>query len=248
VRRAIFALLLGLTLAAACSYGAEQTGPSRPRVALEGPVDGRTLYERDCAWCHASDGSGTSHSPEIASDGAAAADFMLTTGRMPLVEPDDRMQRREPAYTDEEIDAIVSYVAGLDGGPQIPSVDPGEGDLAIGAELYSLNCAACHSTTGIGGALTSGQDAPSLHLATPTQTAEAMLTGPGAMPVFGPETLDRNEVDSVVAYVTYLQDPEDRGGSDLGGLGPWSEGLVAWVVGMGAVLVVVRVIGERARR
>jgi ubiquinol-cytochrome c reductase cytochrome c subunit len=127
-------------------------------------------------------------------------------------------------------------------------VDPGEGDLAVGAELYSLNCAACHSTTGIGGALTSGQDAPSLHLATPMQTAEAMLTGPGAMPVFGPETFDRSEVDSVVAYVTYLQDPEGRGGSDLGGLGPWSEGLVAWVVGMGAVLIVVRVIGERARR
>ena len=206
------------------------------------------LYERDCAWCHGSDGSGTAGSPEIASDGAAAADFMLTTGRMPLADPDDRMQRSEPAYTEDEIDAIVTYVAGLGDGLPVPAVDPGQGDLAIGAELYSLNCAACHSTTGIGGALTSGQDAPSLHLASPTQTAEAMITGPGAMPVFGPDTFDQGEVDSVVAYVTYLQDPDSRGGSDLGGLGPWSEGLVAWVLGLGAVLIVVRVIGERTRR
>ena len=248
MRKAVTVLLLGLGLVAACSYGAEQTGPSRPSVALESPVDGRTLYERDCAWCHASDGSGTAQSPEIASDGAAAVDFMLTTGRMPLADPDDRMTRTEPTYTNEEIDAIVTYVAALNDGPRIPAVDPEEADLAMGAELYSLNCAACHSTTGIGGALTSGQEAPSLHLATPTQTAEAMLTGPGAMPVFGPDTFDQSEIDSVVAYVDYLQDPESRGGGDLGGLGPWSEGLVAWVVGLGSLLIVVRVIGVRARR
>ena len=248
MRKASTVILLGLGLAAACSYGAEQTGPSRTHVGLGSPPDGRVLYERDCAWCHGSDGAGTAGSPEIASDGAAAADFMLTTGRMPLSDPDDRMQRTEPSYTRDEIDAIVSYVAELGEGPPIPAVDPAEGDVAMGAELYSLNCAACHSTTGIGGALTSGQDAPSLHIATPTQTAEAMLTGPGAMPVFGPDTFDPEEVDSVVAYVAYLQDPDSRGGSDLGGLGPWSEGLVAWVVGLGAVLLIVRVIGERSRR
>jgi ubiquinol-cytochrome c reductase cytochrome c subunit len=243
-RLAVGAIAVG-AIAVACSIGTQ--GPYRPSLASDSTSeDGRVLFQRDCAWCHASDGSGTATSPEIVTDGAAASDFMLTTGRMPLDHPDDRMRRTETDYTIEEIDAIVAYVAELGDGPDIPEVATAEADIAMGAELYALNCAACHSTTGIGGALTSGQEAPSLHLATPTQTAEAMITGPGEMPVFGPDTFDPGEVDAVVAYVEYLQDPEDRGGSDLGGLGPWSEGLVAWVVGLGAVLIVVRIIGERA--
>jgi ubiquinol-cytochrome c reductase cytochrome c subunit len=236
----------GLGLIAACSYPAEPA-PFRPAIAEgESPQDGRTLFLRDCAWCHGSEGGGTSRAPELASGGEAAADFMLTTGRMPLEVPTDPLRRSETSYTREQIDAIVEYVGTLGDGPPTPEVQPEEGDLALGEELYSLNCAACHSTTGIGGALTSGQEAPSLHLATPTQTVEAMITGPAGMPVFGAETFDQREVDSIAAYVEYLQDPEERGGGDLGGLGPWSEGLVAWVVGFGACLLVIRLIGTKA--
>jgi ubiquinol-cytochrome c reductase cytochrome c subunit len=242
-------LAAGLAIFAACFYTTEEPAPFRPPIALdESPPDGRILFMRYCSWCHGSDGSGTERAPEISSDGAAAADFMLTTGRMPLEDPEDRMRRSDSAFDAEQIAAIVAFVSDLGPGPAVPEVSPGAGDLALGAELYELNCAACHSTTGIGGALTSGQEASSLHLATPTQTAEAMLTGPGAMPVFGSETFDGHEVDSLVAYVDYLKHPDQRGGSDLGRLGPWSEGLVAWVIGLGSCLLVIRMIGSRARR
>ena len=248
MRKLLVLAAVAAALAGACSYGGE-SAPFRPAISAgEVQDDGGLLYLRDCAWCHGDTGEGTARAPEIVSDGEAAADFMLRTGRMPLEHPADRVRRTDPTYTDEQIDEIVAYVGGLGTGPGIPAVNPDDADLGLGAELYSLNCAACHSTTGIGGALTSGQEAPSLHVATALDTAEAMITGPGAMPVFGPETFDQRERDSIVAYVEYLQDPDARGGSDLGGLGPWSEGLVAWVVGLGACLIVIRLIGTRTRK
>ena len=83
------------------------------------------------------------------------------------------------------IDALVAYVSRLvPGGPPIPSVDPAAGDLADGGQLFRAQCAACHQWAGEGGALLH-REAPSLGPATPTQLAEAVRTGPGAMPTFG---------------------------------------------------------------
>jgi len=69
--------------------------------------------------------------------------------------------------------------------------------------------------------------------------------GPGSMPVFGPDTIDDGELASIVRYVEYLKDPDDRGGLGLGRLGPIPEGFVAWVFGLGAMLVAVRWIGTK---
>jgi ubiquinol-cytochrome c reductase cytochrome c subunit len=69
--------------------------------------------------------------------------------------------------------------------------------------------------------------------------------GPGAMPVFGPETFDEHQLESLVRYVVYLKNPEDRGGYGLGHLGPLPEGFVAWVIGLMAMLGVARWIGTR---
>jgi ubiquinol-cytochrome c reductase cytochrome c subunit len=171
---------------------------------------------------------------------------MLSTGRMPIADVDARLVRSEPAYTTEQIEAIVDYTASIVSGPPVPEVHPGRGDAGFGAELYEQNCAACHSSTGVGAALTSGVEAPGIEEATPVQVAEAMLTGPGAMPVFGPETLSEHETNSLLRYVQTLQSTPDRGGSDLGGFGPVTEGAVAWLVGLGVCLLVVRWIGKRA--
>jgi ubiquinol-cytochrome c reductase cytochrome c subunit len=207
---------------------------------------GRELYLQNCAGCHGQQGEGSPRGPSLVGVGAAAADFYLSTGRMPLANPKQAPRRQKPAFGRDDIDAMVAYVASLDGGPAVPRVDPAAGRLAEGERLYQDNCAACHSATGTGGALTSGQVAPSLRQATPVQVGEAMRVGPGAMPTFDRATFDDGQVDSIAAYVGDLQHGGDAGGAGLGRLGPVAEGLVAWVLGMGLLVLVVRRLGKEA--
>lgn len=218
--------------------GPEAQAPD-PLVAL-----GRQLYATGCQTCHGSGGEGVpGRGPSLLGAGAATADFYLSTGRMPAAQPTSQAPRKPPAYSRAEIDALVAYVASLGAGPAIPRIDPATGDLAAGLELFANNCAPCHSSAGAGGALGHAVVAPNLMHATPLQTAEAVRVGPGAMPRFGPESLDDREVASIVRYVGYLQHPEDRGGAGLGHLGPIPEGFVAWVIGLGTMLVAIRWIG-----
>jgi ubiquinol-cytochrome c reductase cytochrome c subunit len=177
--------------------------------------------------------------------GAASVDFYLSTGRMPLQSPDATAQRARPAYTSGEIAAITGYVASFGSGPPIPTL-ASSSDLARGAELYEQNCAACHSSTGVGGALTSGVVAPSLLEATRTQLAEAIRIGPGTMPVFDQGAIRDEDVTAIANYVAELQAPQQQGGLSLGRIGPIAEGAVGWFVGLGALLVFCRLIGKRA--
>ncbi len=253
------ALLLG-----ACAYFDGETTPYRPPAFSENQAtsEGETLYMRDCAWCHGERGEGTENGPDIitGTNGPAMTHFMLTTGRMPIDFAEERVEREEAVYNDAQIDAIVEYVDTFHPpGPDIPEPDVEEGDMALGAELYQENCAACHSSTGIGSAITTGRAkeesegvterasvvAPSLAESTATEIAEAMLVGPGTMPVFGPETLTREEVDAIVRYALYLKQPDESGGAPLGLIGPFAEGAVGWILGLGAVLVLLRWVGTK---
>ncbi len=246
-------LALGLVVLAWAAAGSvaaptAATGAS-PQVTTPVPQSevraGRDLYQVACSSCHGLGGEGTDLGPKLIGVGAASADFYLTTGRMPLDNSGEQAQRKPPAYTPRQIRQLVAYVASLGPGPPIPAVNPAKGDLPEGNELYANNCAPCHSSAGAGGALGASSYAPRLDAATPTQVAEAIRIGPGPMPVFGHETLDDHQVDSVVRYVEYLKEPEDRGGLGLGHLGPIPEGFVAWVVGLGLIVVAIRWIGTR---
>jgi ubiquinol-cytochrome c reductase cytochrome c subunit len=177
--------------------------------------------------------------------GAASVDFYLSTGRMPLDRPRAQAERKRVAYSPAQIRQLVAYVTSLAPGPAVPQIDPATGDLPDGLHLYANNCAPCHSSAAAGGALGHAVYAPALNRATPLQIAEAVRIGPGAMPVFGPDTLDDAQLASVVRYVGYLHHPDDRGGLGLGHLGPIPEGFVAWIVGLGAMLVAVRWIGTK---
>jgi ubiquinol-cytochrome c reductase cytochrome c subunit len=219
-------------------------------------ADGRVLYAQDCAWCHGGQGQGTTFGPTLdgALDGGAYTDFMLSTGRMPLDSPGQRVTRNEPRYDDAQIAAIVGYVSSFGGsGPPIPEPHPAAGVLSSGERLFQENCAACHGMTGVGGALTQGRFAPPLDRATPTEVAEAMLVGPGcsnssrscgpgsgAMPRF---ELTPEEVDAITRYVLYVQSPQDAGGWSIGRVGPVAEGAVGLLVGLGLLLIVIRWIG-----
>jgi len=258
-RRLVAAVVVGAGLIlAGCEYASgDLTPPTRAARGDLAPASGEELYRADCAWCHGADGAGTGRGPDLDGelDGGAYTHFMLSTGRMPIAAVDQRTDRREPAYDSTELEALVEHVVGFGGtGPAVPMVDPGRGEVATGALLYAENCAACHSTTGVGGALTSGQIAPSLQRSTPVQIAEAMLVGPGcragdpdcgpgdgAMPVF--DDFSDHEVDSIAAYVRFLQSGGDHGGLGLGRIGPVTEGAVALLIGLGALLGLIRWIG-----
>ena len=73
-----------------------------------------------------------------------------------------------------------------------------------------------------------------------------MITGPGTMPVFGNETFSDEEIDSIVRYTVYLQQPDNRGGAPVGGVGPVAEGAIAWTLGIGLLLGVARLLGTRS--
>lgn len=220
---------------------AQVTGPDAADIA-----GGRQLFQLACTTCHGTEGEGVAdRGPSLVGVGAASADFYLSTGRMPLDRPRAQAERKRVAYSPAQIRQLVAFVASLGDGPAIPRVSPSAGNLAEGNRLYANNCAPCHSSAGAGGALGHAVYAPPLHRATPVQVAEAVRIGPGAMPVFGSETLDDDQLASIVRYVGYLRDPDDRGGLGLGHLGPIPEGFVAWVFGLGAMLVAVRWIGTK---
>jgi ubiquinol-cytochrome c reductase cytochrome c subunit len=173
---------------------------------------------------------------------------MVSTGRMPIDKPDERLHRRKPAYGAAMRRALVDYVGRFGfGGVDIPVVQLRGADIAEGGELFRLDCAACHSWAGEGGALLH-REAPTLRLSTVTQIAEAVRVGPGGMPAFGTASLDDHQLASLVAYVRSLRHPRDRGGLSLWHLGPLPEGAVAWVIGMGLLVLATQWIGERNPR
>jgi ubiquinol-cytochrome c reductase cytochrome c subunit len=262
-RRALLVvpLFLLLLLLGACSYFQGQAAPYRPAggIVAPGPASGEQLYQRDCAWCHGNRGQGTANGPTLVGGGPALTDFMLSTGRMPVTSPSQKdALHRDPAYSPQDIAAIVAFVNSFGaGGPDIPVVDTARGNLTEGLNLYQANCAACHSTTGEGGALATGKPgivngyvlsqnglvAPPLLKATPTQVAEAMRTGPPGMPVFGPSTFPDDQVDSIARYVVALQRAKSPGGFALGRIGPVAEGAVGWLVGLAILVLLTRWIG-----
>ena len=63
-----------------------------------------------------------------------------------------------------------------------------------------------------------------------------MLTGPQQMPVFSDEVLTPEDKRQIIAYLKKNEETPGYGGFTLGSLGPVSEGLFAWLVGIGALV------------
>ncbi len=238
-----------------CSaFGAAHTAPrsrsgtaTRHRTESTDESAGRTIWLRDCAVCHGADARGGEGGPDISRRGAAAVDFMVTTGRMPLPSPTAALQRRRSPYNAAQQRALIDYASTLVTGPAIPRVDIDRSNLSHGGAAYRQNCATCHQSAGSGGALAFGENAPDLSHALPTQVVEAMRIGPGTMPKFPRATISATQADQIAAYVQELRHPADPGGIDLGRLGPVPEGLIAWVFGLGALMLITRLLGRPRR-
>jgi ubiquinol-cytochrome c reductase cytochrome c subunit len=238
------ALLLGLVFVAAL-YAAV-TGSSgaqaSPDQAQQGIAEGRSLFLLNCATCHGVQAQGTVNvAPSLIGAGAAAVDFQMSTGRMPLKETDAQAAQKPVVFTPAQIAAIAGYIQSLGGGPTVPTADQvsSQGaDTALGSQLFSANCAQCHGFAGAGGALTYGAYAPPLNTATPTQIYEAMLTGPEKMPVFGDGTVPPQAKRDIIAYIVQTRTEPNPGGFSLGRTGPVTEGLVIWLGGLGFLVLI----------
>lgn len=218
------------------------------QTAAAGQVSrGRALFVEGCSSCHGFDARGVAgQGPSLVGAGAAAADFYLSTGRMPLDAPGRQPLRERPAYDRAEIDALVAYVASLGPGPAIPEVDPARGDVSDGQRAFTSNCAPCHQAVGRGGVIVGGFSPP-LREATPTQVGEAVRVGPYLMPPFDEHRIDRHTLDSIARYLEYTRRPDDRGGWGLFEIGPVPEGMVAWLIGALALVLVTVLLGERSK-
>lgn len=227
--------------------------PSRadaaPTTASEADVEaGAKLFAANCATCHGTGATGTDVAPSLVGVGAAAVDFQVGTGRMPMAMSGPQAQAKPVQFDDEQIAQLAAYVASLGPGPAIPSaeqVDPAKGDPANGMAIFRTNCAMCHNAVGAGGALTQGKFAPNLWETSPTHLYEAMLTGPQSMPVFSDANITPEEKRDVIAFIDQ-QGKASPGGLDLGSLGPVSEGLWAWVIGLGLLIGAAVWIGARS--
>ncbi|MGX1672086.1 cytochrome bc1 complex diheme cytochrome c subunit [Streptomyces sp. NPDC055400] len=205
--------------------------------------EGKKLYAVGCASCHGTGGQGSSDGPPLTGVGAAAVDFQVGTGRMPAQQPGAQIPKKKVIYSQAEIDQLAAYVASLGAGPTVPTknqVSPEGADIANGGELFRTNCAQCHNFTGEGGALTHGKFAPKLEGVSPRHIYEAMQTGPQNMPSFPDTTMPEKSKKDIIAYIDAVNSGKtvSPGGLTLGGLGPFTEGLFAWVFGLGALVAV----------
>jgi ubiquinol-cytochrome c reductase cytochrome c subunit len=236
--------LLGMLYAALAPSG--QASTSSDPVVKEGSQLFRTL---SCASCHGLNGEGGKRAPSLIGVGAASVDFQMGTGRMPLQQHGPEAPRKRPAASEADILKVAAYVASLGAGPTIPlfsNADWQKADTAYGGALFRTNCAQCHNFAGSGGALTYGKFAPSLSDATPKQIYEAMITGPENMPVFGDKQITPDQKLAIINYVRTLKTQAQPGGAGLGQVGPVSETVVGWLVGIGVLVLVTLWIGARA--
>jgi ubiquinol-cytochrome c reductase cytochrome c subunit len=212
---------------------------------------GQELFAANCVRCHGIGGRGVTRGPDPAlrgpslrGVGALAPDFYLRTGYMPLGDATDQPVRARPRFSEREIRGIVQYVASLGRGPAVPNPRPRSRGAAEGRELFTEHCAGCHQAVAEGGVMP-GAKAPPLRHATPRQIAEAVRIGPYVMPKFSAKDLSDAQLNAIIAYVQYAKDPRDEGGWGINHLGPFPEGMVAWLIAIPALLLICRAIGRR---
>ncbi len=254
---AAFGLLLGGlmitgSLAAFASPGKGVSAAETPASAQD-VADGRALFLANCATCHGPNAGGAADGPSLYGVGAAAVDFQVSTGRMPARQQGAQIPRGQPQFGPDDVRKLAAYVASLAPGPGVPTAEQldyknlSDEQIAEGGAIFRTNCAMCHNAAGAGGALTQGKYAPSLTGVEPVHIYEAMITGPQSMPVFADSTLTPENKKAIIGYLQAIQENPDVGGAPLGKLGPVTEGLAAWVLGIGLLVGVAVWLGAKAK-
>ena len=242
-------VLLGALAVAAALYTVFAPKNATAQESSTADVEaGRELFLIGCASCHGENAEGivasddSNYGPSLIGVGAAAVDFQVGTGRMPMAQSAPQAPKKDPEYDEEETRQLAAYVASLGPGPSIPEdefleyEDATAEEISEGGEFFRTNCTACHNSVGAGGALPDGRYAPTLEGVTAKHIYEAMQTGPQQMPVFGDDVITPEDKRAVIAYIKAVQDQPNYGGLGGGGLGPVADGVWVWLVGIGGMV------------
>ncbi|MDQ3786234.1 MAG: cytochrome c [Actinomycetota bacterium] len=254
LRRRIAGLLaLGIALVGVGALYSVLVPEPQTAQAQQDPVlvrEGEKIYNNTCISCHGDNLEGVQdRGPSLIGVGEASVYFQTSTGRMPAVAQSAQIPRKPRVLSPQEVDAVAAYIQANGGGVEMPE-ESGKalrGDNpARGGELFRFNCASCHNFTGRGGALSSGKEAPPLDGVTEDEIYAAMVSGPQNMPRFSERQLSPEEKKDIIAYVKSVTDGNNNpGGNPIGGLGPQSEGFIAFVVGIAALLGITLWIGAK---
>lgn len=253
--RAVAPLLLILALLGiGTTFSVAGAATSTPLTAAERSAlidEGERIFLKGCSSCHGLNAEGAAIAPSLIGVGAASVDFQVATGRMPMADMSAQVMRKAPLYDEKEIEALAAYVASLAPGPEIPGEEhlnyERDGSTAEGGELFRTNCAMCHNFAGQGGALTQGKYAPTVMGVTPRHIYEAMITGPQSMPVFSDKTITPEEKLSIIKWIKAAENEPQLGGASLGRVGPVTEGLLVWTLGLGMLVGVAVWLAMKAR-
>jgi ubiquinol-cytochrome c reductase cytochrome c subunit len=237
------AVVGGLYTAFLAPQGRAEDTPSTQQSAIV--AKGRELYLQGCSTCHGLDLQGGAGGPSLIGVGGSSVVFQVESGRMPLYAGTIQAPRKRVKYTTAEVDQLAAFVQANGGGPQLPPGRLTDGNLQMGGDLFRTNCASCHNFAGSGGALTYGKYAPPLTASSARVIYSAMQSGPENMPRFSDNQLTPDEKKAIVRYVKFATKSTQPGGADLGRYGPVPEGLVAWLVGLTALVGVTLWIGAR---
>ncbi|GAB13538.1 cytochrome c [Arthrobacter globiformis] len=238
---AIALLLMGLLLTGglyAVATTVNEAKASTAEFTASDTQEGQKLFEANCATCHGMGASGTQDGPSLVGVGAAAVDFQVGTGRMPMQMNGPQAYKKPAQFNDTQTHQLAAYVASLGAGPAIPADEylDEKGNAAEGGELFRVNCAMCHNAAAAGGALTRGKFAPALADVTGKHIYEAMATGPQNMPVFNDSNISPEGKRDIITFLKQIEANGSPGGADLGALGPVSEGLFVWIAGLGVII------------
>lgn len=250
----IVLLFVGLTFTGSAYAALQPSAPAQQVTAEEAADDveaGKKLFQANCATCHGTNGEGNGTAgPSLVGVGAAATQFQVGTGRMPMATPGVQAAPKPTLFTQGEIDQLAAFVQSLGPGPEMPDpeyVDLQNADIANGGKIFRTNCAMCHNSSAEGGALTRGKYAPSLMGVSPEHIYTAMQTGPQSMPVFNDATLTPQEKEDVIAFVKNIEaGGNSYGGHSLGSIGPAGDALFIWTLGIGLFIAAAIWLGRKA--
>lgn len=201
--------LLLVTVGVGVALGMWGRAAAQPQLTEGQRAQAREIFQQRCATCHGGAGQGGQvpgtgrDAPPLAGRAdvtAAYVDLTIRVGRMPPPgDPFDNRARRV-LIDDAQRQLLVAWMAqelGL--AWDVPEV--GDGEAAVGQDVYAANCAHCHGNTGTGGVAGAGAWTPQVNNVDPVAIVEAIRVGPFEMPAFSTDQISDGEAAAIASFL-----------------------------------------------